>query len=497
MLQTEQVLQERYQLQRLLGKNAGRQTWLATDLKTSPPEQVTLKLLAFSPQMQWDEFKLFEREASVLKQLNHPRIPKYRDYFSLDKQTGAGLCWFGLVQEYIPGSSLQQLLDKGRRFTEAQVRSLATQVLEILRYLHRLNPPVLHRDIKPSNLILGEDEQVYLVDFGAVQDTAAVEGVTFTVVGTSGYAPLEQFWGQAVPASDLHALGATLIHLLTGIPPADLPQCNLRIQFKEQVSINPAFLSWIEALTEPDLNLRLSTAKQALDALHRGRLISYPLQTIKPPFPSRIQLKKSPNQLIIKIPGRGILILIDLFPWLTKWIITFSFKLSIIWLSLLGLFFVVLIIFFVCYFIVELLSSWLAFFVLMLIFNQYSWFILLGFMLIVTCLVKHFYQRGETEFSKMLTDLVEQTIISEFSNYLIKFDRKNFVIKGSYFIYSYLYQRGKISDINEISSTNNSRKIFLESDSQKYYLGKTSTEAEKEWLVQEIQHWLSEGKNNR
>jgi hypothetical protein len=97
----------------------------------------------------------------------------------------------------------------------------------------------------------------------------------------------------------------------------------------------------------------------------------------------------------------------------------------------------------------------------------------------------------------MLTNLVEQTIISEFSNYLIKFDRKNFVIKGSYFIYSYLYQRGKISDINEISSTNNSRKIFLESDSQKYYLGKTSTEAEKEWLVQEIQHWLSEGKNNR
>ncbi|MEQ8963569.1 MAG: protein kinase, partial [Coleofasciculus sp. C2-GNP5-27] len=157
------------------------------------------------PQMQWDEFKLFEREAAVLKQLNHPQIPNYRDYFSLDKETGEGLYWFGLVQEYIPGKSLQQLLDQSYHFSETQVRSIATQVLKILQYLHGLKPPVLHRDIKPNNLILGQDKRVYLVDFGAVQNSAAVEGVTFTVVGTSGYAPLEQFWGQAVAASDLYA----------------------------------------------------------------------------------------------------------------------------------------------------------------------------------------------------------------------------------------------------------------------------------------------------
>jgi Serine/threonine protein kinase len=91
--------------------------------------------------------------------------------------------------------------------------------------LHELSPPVLHRDIKPSNLILDDSEQIYLVDFGAVQAQASVTGVTFTVVGTSGYAPLEQFWGRgAVAASDLYALGATLIHLLTNTYPADLPQ---------------------------------------------------------------------------------------------------------------------------------------------------------------------------------------------------------------------------------------------------------------------------------
>jgi serine/threonine protein kinase len=274
MLQAKQLLQNRYQLQQCLSQNAGRQTWLAEDTTTTPPQQVIVKLLAFSPQMEWDEFKLFEREAQILKALNHPRIPKHRDYFSLDEQMGQGLCWFCLVQDYIPGQSLQQLLNQGKHFTVAQVRSIAIQVLEILSYLHGLNPPVLHRDIKPSNLIFQEDvdaaqgASIYLVDFGAVADPTVVEGVTFTVVGTAGYAPLEQFWGKAVPASDLYALGATLIHLLTGTAPADLPQQNLRIHFRDRVSLSPSFVSWLESLTEPNLERRFNCVSQAISTLN-------------------------------------------------------------------------------------------------------------------------------------------------------------------------------------------------------------------------------------
>ncbi|MEY3329957.1 MAG: hypothetical protein RLZZ115_2840, partial [Cyanobacteriota bacterium] len=214
MFNQQQILQDRYQLQHQYGRTAaGRQTWLAMDQETQ--EEVIIKLLAFSPQMAWEELKLFEREAQVLQALNHPRIPRYRNYFSIDQNLGGGLPWFGLVQDYIPGSSLQDLLEKGHRFTEAKVKKIAKDILKILIYLHELSPPVLHRDIKPSNLILDGSEQIYLVDFGAVQAQASVTGVTFTVVGTSGYAPLEQFWGRAVAASDLYALGATLIHLLT------------------------------------------------------------------------------------------------------------------------------------------------------------------------------------------------------------------------------------------------------------------------------------------
>ena len=267
MWQPGQILQERYQLQKQLGQNAGRQTWLATDMQASPASPVTVKLLAFNPQMQWDELKLFEREAQVIKNLNHPQIPKYRDYFSVDEREGGGLPWFGLVQKYIPGDSLKQLLDANKRFTEKEVRSFAVEVLNILNYLHKLSPPVIHRDIKPSNLIVGINKKIYLVDFGAVQDRAKAEGVTFTVVGTSGYAPPEQLWGKAVPASDLYALGATLIHLLTGTSPADLPQRRMQIKFKNKVRINPNFADWIEQLVQPAPERRFSTARQALDAL--------------------------------------------------------------------------------------------------------------------------------------------------------------------------------------------------------------------------------------
>lgn len=266
MLQAGQVLHGRYQLGQKLGQNANRQTWRALDLATQPHQLVIVKLLAFGCEVQWDEIKLFEREAQVLKQLNHPQIPKYRDYFCIDDRSR----YFGLVQEYIPGSSLKELLNQGKRFTEQQVRQIAVDVLNILVYLHELNPPVLHRDIKPSNLIWGEHERIYLIDFGAVQDKVAKEGATFTVVGTYGYTPLEQFGGRAVPASELYALGATLIHLLTGTVPADLPQQNLQIQFAERLSSSPSMVCWLQQLVEPAWERRFSTARLALVALESG-----------------------------------------------------------------------------------------------------------------------------------------------------------------------------------------------------------------------------------
>ncbi|MFB2876095.1 serine/threonine protein kinase [Floridanema aerugineum] len=272
MLDTQKILSDRYLLKQQLGKNAGRQTWLAEDILSESKKLVIVKLLAVSPQIDWQEIKLFEREAQVLANLNHPKIPQYLDYFSIDEQTSTGLLWFGLVQNYIPGTSLQEMLNQRRIFYPPEVRSFAIQILEILIYLHELSPPVLHRDIKPSNLLLGKDRKIYLVDFGAVQDKAKAEGVTFTVVGTNGYVPPEQLWGKAVPASDLYALGATLIHLLTGIPPTDLTQ-QMRIEFADKILLSPGFNSWLEKLTASAAEKRFNSAREALKTLQEPVLV--------------------------------------------------------------------------------------------------------------------------------------------------------------------------------------------------------------------------------
>jgi serine/threonine protein kinase len=315
------TLRDRYQLEERLGRTAaGRQTWRVQDLETN--EAAIIKLLAFSPQMEWQELELFEREAKTLQSLQHDRIPNYRDYFDLSADEGGGLPWFALVQDYIDGPTLQQAIDGGDRRTEAQVKAIARELLDILIYLHDLSPPVLHRDIKPSNIILAPATgpeglpRPYLIDFGAVQAEAALTGITFTVVGTSGYAPLEQFWGRAVPASDLYALGATLVHWLTGTVPASLPQRDSRLQFRDRVSASEDLILWLEQMTEPAVEKRFTSARAARDALDHPRpyrpvprdRAGSPLaaRNIREPADHRIELRVQAGRLSITYPGGNI-----------------------------------------------------------------------------------------------------------------------------------------------------------------------------------------------
>ncbi|MEM8779058.1 MAG: serine/threonine-protein kinase, partial [Cyanobacteria bacterium P01_G01_bin.49] len=225
-------------------------------------QEVIIKFLAINPNVTWEAIKLFEREAQVLKNLDYPNIPNYRDYFTLEKQQESDLTWLVTVQDYIPGISLKQWLNKYQEKTDKKVCRIALEILEILIYLHELSPAIIHRDIKPSNLILGEDGHIYLVDFGAVQDKTRQEGVTFTIVGSNGYAPPEQLWGQAIPASDLYALGATLMQLLTGKSPSDLLYNN-RLQFSHKVELNPTLVTYLEQLTHPAPEKRIQFARQA------------------------------------------------------------------------------------------------------------------------------------------------------------------------------------------------------------------------------------------
>jgi serine/threonine protein kinase len=156
---------------------------------------------------------LFIQEAVHLKSLNHPQIPTLVDC-GIDE---AGP-W--LLQDYIPGENLEQMLAVRGAWSEAETVKLLRSLLPVLQTLH--HHQVIHRDIKPANIIWS-NQQYYLVDFGAskrLSETALRQ--TGTMIGSAVYAAPEQTLGKAGFASDLYSLGVTCIYLLTGISPFDL-----------------------------------------------------------------------------------------------------------------------------------------------------------------------------------------------------------------------------------------------------------------------------------
>jgi serine/threonine protein kinase len=272
--QSGDIIGDRYKIIGILGKGGIGITYAAIDLHTQ--EKVALKAVSLQQLQDWKQVELLEREASVLAQLNHPTIPKYLDYFQVDSEDER---IFYIVQQLAPGKSLHQLIKSGWRSNETEIKKIATQILDIFSYLHSLDPPIIHRDIKPHNLILSDDGKIFLVDFGAVQNTyynTLMKGST--VVGTYGYMAPEQFKGKATPGTDLYGLGATILYLLTHRSPNELPQDTLTINFRSSVNISEGFTLWLEKILQPDLAERFGSAREALDKLNDRYLFTNALK---------------------------------------------------------------------------------------------------------------------------------------------------------------------------------------------------------------------------
>jgi len=165
--QRKPLLGGRYRVLRQLGRGGFGHTYLVEDVNRF---QELCVLKEFNPQVR-DKIALdkaqamFEREASILYQLNHPQIPRFRELL----REGDKLF---LVQDYIEGPSYHELLNRRRqyadRFSEAEVTQLLTQLLPVLQYLHSVG--IVHRDISPDNLIQrNADGRPVLIDFGGVK----------------------------------------------------------------------------------------------------------------------------------------------------------------------------------------------------------------------------------------------------------------------------------------------------------------------------------------
>jgi serine/threonine protein kinase len=243
----------------LLGRNvsAGRSTWRAT--RSSDGEAVVIKRFSFAAaDASWDAFRDHEREIAVLRELDHPGIPRFLDAF----QTADGFC---LVQSFVAGRPLGERVS----FTLPEVLDLARKVLELLDYLQTRVPPVIHRDLKPDNILRDERGRVWLVDFGLARtqhDTTST-----LAVGTPGFMPPEQLLGRALgPASDLYGLGATLIACLTGRRGAalgDLVDASFRFDLARLPALPAPLHRWLARLVEPEVSRRFRSASVALAAL--------------------------------------------------------------------------------------------------------------------------------------------------------------------------------------------------------------------------------------
>lgn len=305
------MLGDRYRIQREIGRGGFGRTYLCEDVNRFN-ELCVLK--EFAPQAQGTALlnkaqELFEREAGVMYRLQHPQIPKFREMFRTDcrlreqsNRNGVGQLF--LVQDYIGGETYQQLLrqklQEGRRFSEVEIHEFLSKILPVLTYIHSLG--VIHRDISPDNLIKRTmDGLPVLIDFGGVKQVAVNLATQYlpnndhnynqmaTRLGKIGYAPSEQMQrGIVSPQSDLYALAATSLVLLTGLEPGDLiDPHNFGWNWREHIRLSPQLNSVFDRMLQFRPSDRFPSAQDVLEALSSKTFGNF-APTVPAPVPAPI-----------------------------------------------------------------------------------------------------------------------------------------------------------------------------------------------------------------
>ena len=206
----------RYKIETLVASGGMGAVYRAIDTRFNRPCAVKEMLNEFSSETDRAQaVEWFSREATLLLDLNHPCIPRVRDFFAESGQ-------YYLVMDFIDGRTLAEVLEREghiaglngtRGISEERSRSWMRQLCGVLNYLHGQSPPVIFRDLKPSNIMVTNRSEIKLIDFGIARTFQSQHQAT--VIMTLGYAPPEQLHGMPEPRSDIYALGATMYRLLT------------------------------------------------------------------------------------------------------------------------------------------------------------------------------------------------------------------------------------------------------------------------------------------
>ena len=246
----------RYRLERMLGEGASGRVYLARDTKDRGAVWAVKELdYTALPITEVEEARqLFAREAELLKRLAHPSLPKVIDHFRVDDRDY-------LVMERVEGPTLEKILgDRPEPLPEPKIWKIGLGLLKTLDYLHRRNPPIIYRDLKPANVMVAMNGQVKLIDFGIARVVMPQKAGDTTAYGTPGYAPPEQYQGRTSPASDVYALGMTLLRAATLYDPPEF-----KFTHPSAIELNSglsaALGETLDRMISKDSNDRQSTAE--------------------------------------------------------------------------------------------------------------------------------------------------------------------------------------------------------------------------------------------
>ncbi len=314
---TKTLLNNRYQVIQVLSAGGFGETFLAEDTYMPSRRRCVIKQLkpiTNDPQTYKMIQQRFEREAATLEYLGEAsdQIPKLYAYFSENGQ-------FYLVQEWIHGPTLTEIVKSKGPQNETSVREILLSLLSVLDYVH--SKGIIHRDIKPDNILLGNasasstspyqvgvvGSKPVLIDFGAVKETirSVVNSPGYhtksLVIGTPGYMPSEQGVGRPVYASDIYSLGLTAIYLLTGKHPHELqtdPQTG-EILWQHQASgVSPNLVMVLNQAIKPHASDRYTTASKMLYALQSAASIPHtPTAATQPTIALSPVAGQSPQQI--------------------------------------------------------------------------------------------------------------------------------------------------------------------------------------------------------
>lgn len=258
------VIGEKYELVRQIGDSGSYNMFFAVAKQIN--RACAVKICKNMNESSFSNRDILIHDANMIKELNHPVIPKIIDVIEKAE-------YLAVVQEFFEGETLETMVENRGTQSVGQVVNWSKQLCGFLQYLHSLNPPHIYRDMKPANIILQPSGYIKVIDFGIMRTYKPGKMQDTVVLGTRGYAAPEQYGtAQSDPRTDIFGLGMTMYFLLTGDDPRN-PNFN---GLKKPIhALNPSVPKGLEYIVEKctriDPNQRYQSAGELLNDLDNIR----------------------------------------------------------------------------------------------------------------------------------------------------------------------------------------------------------------------------------